>query len=320
MELLRGKYTASGRIGTSMLTFPVVGIIAVVVLAAAYAFGSTYNPSEKLAALLPFVGGAAMGGAMYLGARMGKCRSAMFTFLASLVFSVIFVYVLWGFFVYALVWRSDGAKDVSIIKCFDPLVIYYAMDSIVEVGWFERSGHAVTGNSFWGKWVAEALIIIVTGAMVPAVAILDKPFCEKCGKWMAKTMGALNFRPVPDQETLTRIAQGDLAALLSLEPAEPTADARLRLDLWRSEDPEGGGVYQLTFVNKVTGKKGKTQENEKQFSEMLLLTPEELRMIEAKEAALDHGGDAAAAPAPAEPTPDRTVKDGFDDRVDRSGF
>ncbi len=310
METQRATYQSSGKIGISLIVLPIFGLLSAVAVAAAYGYGSVYNPSMKLAFILPMLGGGAIGGLLALGGIVGKCRSMVFLTLVSFIVSLICTYLIWTFFSYALLWRSDATDDLMLIDFLVPSNIWMMMQFIVEEGWYStREGIPVTGTTFWWKWSFEALTIVGIGTILPPLLLKSKPFCEASGRWMTYEKGVLNLVPVDDESVFARMVFGDIDAVLQLQPAHSDRPIRLRLDLWKSAAEEGGGVYQIQLVTTQFDKKGNTQDNEKQITGRLVVNQREVERIE--QYALVQPTEQPLA-AQVEAMEDQSARDGFD--------
>ena len=227
-------YKHSGRVPFAGLCWAlIVGALVAVPLGVVYAFGTNYIPIVYVNFLLTLALGAAIGGAVGLGAKVGRVRNVPVASLAGAAMGLVGLYVAWATDPVARFGGDDALAQLGITWLFDPRALWVYMQIFYENGFWGMSDGAPVSGIFLGiVWLAEAGMILFCSAKIPATILADKPFCETCNQWATIESDVQRLVAGPEQQgALNRLLTGDLQALAQLERTPGDSGPYLRLDL-----------------------------------------------------------------------------------------
>ncbi|UCF34805.1 MAG: hypothetical protein JSV78_05760 [Phycisphaerales bacterium] len=276
-------YSHSGRLGAGVIVVPLAGIIAAVVLGIAYSYADVYSPvAGYISLVLVFVAAFAVGYVVSFAAFQSKSRNTKFVGLMGFLTGLLTLYTSWATFTFALLQRaSDEPLAIGLVDVFaSPGMIWAFARAVSAEGWYEIFGGTPQGITLWVIWLIEACVIIVVSTIASRMALSNRVFCEDSGQWCEVLKNRFRLAILEDKETLQRLVEGDLEAMAAFPPVEPSDAPALRVDLHRSDDPQGTKAMQIKLV-KLTEEKGKVKEDTDSLTPIYLLSPEQYERVEA---------------------------------------
>ena len=203
--------------GLSVPSILLVGLPAIVLLSAVYAYVVAYCPIVGWVNVL-FLGGYVMGGGIVLAflAKQSKCRNPGMLFWLGFVAGVAGLFFAWVFFVKAL--AGGGLSVIALVT--DPPTLWRLVSEINTNGWWGPSGLAQ-----WALVSIEAIIMVGGIATVTSASIDRDAFCEECGTWCDK-FETMHLQPTPEM-LVTSLDKLNHMELLALEDADATDYPRI---------------------------------------------------------------------------------------------
>jgi len=261
-DLIPGVYSHSGKLGTAAVIVPIGGLIASVVLSVIYAYVDVYSPIGGYVSLL-FVAGLAFGLGWSISklGHLARCRNSGFLHLAGLVGGLVALYTSWAVFEYALIQRFEEGVTVSVLGIFfSPVFVWSYAEALNAVGWYTMFGGTPTGVTLWVFWGIEAIIIVGGSTLLSTMKIGEEVYCEDCDRWCGRTVDAARFGFPEEQSELEELRPDNLNPILALDPADSSAAACLRADVWKCETCNDTAALQVKVCATVTDKDGKSEE------------------------------------------------------------
>lgn len=226
-------YSHSGKLGYALWVMPLLVIIGALAAGVLYGFLSAFNPLRGyISFLFPIGFGITLGRLIAYSARIAKCRSMGFIYLASTLSGLLAIYTSWAVFIAAIIntFRM-GVPRIPILDLFlSPTLLWEIVLRINYTGWYEIHGIRPTGIALWIFWIIEALIIIGGSAYVATRLMKRWVFCENCDDWCEIKEDIARFAFPSSRNHQARIKGGDLSVLAELEPSTTRLQMQLRLD------------------------------------------------------------------------------------------
>ncbi|MDP6634526.1 MAG: hypothetical protein QGG42_06490 [Phycisphaerae bacterium] len=206
-------YRHSGRFGpVGMMIMLGLGAASGIVSGAIYGALIYWSPIIYLNLIGTIGAGFATGGAVYLGAVIGKVRSPIFCGLGGVIAGCAALWAAWVGWIYA--YSAHGDTAVILLK---PCYIWNTMAAIGREGvWGFVSSNPVKGLELYGIWIVEAVTIVGGAAYIAYVRVLGKPFCERCRRWAGKKTTLPELRPPQNARVLDGLLTGDVSGILTL--------------------------------------------------------------------------------------------------------
>ena len=227
-------YKHSGRVPLAGLCWALIaGCLVAVPLGVVYSYGTNWIPIVYVNFLLTLVLGAAIGGAVGLGASAGRIRNVPVASLAGAAMGLVGLYVAWAADPIARFGQEEAMMQLGIAWLFDPRVLWAYMQIFYENGfWGMSDGNPVSGIFLGIVWLVEAGIILFVAAKIPATMLADKPYCETCNQWATIESDVQRLVATPEQQgALNRLLTGDLQSLSQLDRTPGDGGPYIRLDL-----------------------------------------------------------------------------------------
>ena len=266
-------YKHSGRVPVAGLLWSLMlGGATAAVLGVVYAYATNYIPLVYINFLLTIAFGAAIGGAVGAGARMGRVRNLPVAVAAGVLMGLVGLYVAWAF---------DPMARFGFSPVFDPLALYAYMQVFYENGFWGMSGDNTVSGIFLGLvWAAEAGAILFIAGKIPAGVLADKPFCETCIEW-GTTEGAVQRLSVTpkQQDSLNRLLTGDLEALAQFDRTPGDQGPYLTLDLTTCGSCAESNFLTVSLVTPTTDREGKPTTVVQPLLQNLVVHESEIELI-----------------------------------------
>jgi hypothetical protein len=286
-------YVPSGRVGNALVLLPLVILLAVPILAAAYAYADVYIPIGGYITLVLVVAFAfAIGWSVSKVGFLAKCRSVAVQRTAGVVAGVTGLYCSWVLFEYALMQRADASLEITPVELFlAPTAVFGIAAEISKEGWFSIFGMTPSGAVLWALWAVEAAIIVGLAYRASTFHFEKRMFCESCEAWCRDELKTNDFA-LPTSEVMDRLKDGDAAVLSALLPAphdRSTRRVRVQVQACPQCDDQAGMVLQT--VHYETDKDGKVEAKAETVSDVALIDRAWRERLEATRAA--HVGSAS---------------------------
>lgn len=286
-------YVPSGRVGNALVLLPLVILLAVPILAAAYAYADVYIPIGGYVTLVLVVAFAfALGWSVSKAGFLAKSRSKTVQRAAGLVAGLLGLYCSWVFFEYALLQRADASPEISLLRLFlTPSAVWTIASGIAEEGWFTIFGTTPSGGLLWALWAVEAALIVGVAYLVSTFHFDRRMFCESCDVWCRDEANPSDFA-LPTTSELDQLKNGDPVAFSALRPAPADRSelrVRVRVQACPRCDDQAGMVLQT--VRYETDKNGKQEEKAASVSDVVPLDRAPRERLAAVRAA--HAGTAS---------------------------
>lgn len=279
-----GVYKQSGRLGSGLVLIPLIGGVAAIVLAIAYAYADVYIPiAGYVSFILTFGFAIGVGFAVSMAAVGAKCRSTGFVHFAGFLIGLLALYVSWAAFVFVLIKRELPSEiDISLPETFlEPALVWNMALTINESGWYSIRDATPKGTTLWILWGIEALIVVGGVALISATGIAGRVFCERCTRWCDSVKDFMRLALPNDENLMIRLSGGHLDALGELPVVSAMATPYLRVDVQRCQSCTDTATWQVFLVTHQQTKEGKLQEKEQGLTQQQLLTPEQLQKLNA---------------------------------------
>jgi hypothetical protein len=221
-----GKYSAPG-----LVAGLVVGSLASVVLAFAYAYGIFSITSPRARFLLPLFFGVAIGAAAGQVMCWAKVRNGAVAAWVGLATSVVGLYVSWAIWIEYI--QGDSPWIFNPLPAIvHPGALWHAILTVnAEGAWSYEHGQPVHGIWLWIIWFLEAATVLGFGAAFATVMIERLPFCEQCNLWCSERAKVCIAPVVTADQLLKQLEAEDLSALAKLPPGNKKKKPFFRLDL-----------------------------------------------------------------------------------------
>ena len=266
-------YKHSGRVPVAGLLWSLmVGGATAALLGVVYAYATNYIPLVYINFLLTIGYGAAIGGAVGAGARMGRVRNLPVVVSGGVLMGLVGLYVAWAF---------DPMARFGFSPVFDPLALYAYVQVFYENGFWGMSGDNTVSGIFLGVvWAAEAGTILFLAGKIPAGVLAEKPFCENCIQW-GTTEGAVQRLSVtPEQQgSLNRLLTGDLQALAQFDRTPGDQGPYLTLDLTTCSSCAESNFLTVSLVTPTTDREGKPTSVVQPLLQNLVVHESEIELI-----------------------------------------
>lgn len=272
-QVATGVYKHSGRLGTGLILLPIVGLIAAVVLGAAYAYIDLYSPIAGYVSLL-FVGGLAfgLGWTIAKAGHVAKCRNSGFLALAGLVSGLVALYSSWAAFIFAFLSRYAKEFNAGVLDVYlSPNAIWQMVLVINEEGWYEMFGGTPKGTGLWVMWGIEAAIIVIGTVLFSMMNMDEKVFCEDCNQWCDKPDGPAVLEIPQDASVLETLTPENVDSLAQLEGAPAESEQYIRVDGWKCSACDRTSAIQAKIAKIVVDKEGKASEEAQELTEVWLV-------------------------------------------------
>jgi len=245
-------YKHSGRMGLSVPAILIVGLPAIVLLSAIYAYIVAYCPIVGWVNAI-FLGGYVMGGGIVLAilAKQSKCRNPGMLFWLGFVAGVVGLYSAWVFFVKALA----GGEFSTISLATNPAALWGLISAINTNGWWGPSGMAQ-----WALVSIEAIVIVGGIATVTAGAIDRDAFCEECGTWCDQ-FEKMHLKPTPEM-LVTSLDKLNHMELLALDDADVTDYPRIDAEVLQCSGCKNTQAIRFKKLSQVQEEGGLKEKSE----------------------------------------------------------
>jgi hypothetical protein len=280
-EMYLRYYKPSGKTDPkALISMPICGAVAAIVLGAAYSYLTHWIPFIYIEFILTLGFGVGLGAAVGLGARVGLCRKPMLIYISAFLAGLAGVYCSWVVHMYILgsVWLFEPLELLTMIRALS--------DSYsISIGRASTSATTISGMGLIAVWVIEALMIIGAAVAMAALAFARVGFCERCSRWVERlSKSPIQLAPIDPARLKDVIGQRDLAALRALERAPSENDTRCTLVI--EQCPRCRSMFLLTCaINTVTkDKKGNATTTTKQAFNNLIIEQDVVDVLREKQA------------------------------------
>jgi hypothetical protein len=226
------------------------GVLAVIPLSFAYAYGIIHIPEVKLRAICTIAFGVLVGVATGLGMVWGKVRNNFVAVGAGLLTSLAALYVSWGIWILDIIspgkWGLDSTKLLT-----SPQLIWQIILAINPRGtWGLQHEAPMRGIPLWIIWASEASLILLCGILVAVALVRRKPFCENCDQWCSGPE-KLYYAPSVDSADLkAKIENQQFSDIQKLVQGDPKA-AKAQIHLHACSTC--GRLNTLTLIRSTAG-------------------------------------------------------------------
>jgi hypothetical protein len=268
-------YAHSGKLGMGFFVVPLGGAVGAILLSIIYAYITVCSPIAGYISLL-FVGGLAFGLAFLISRleRVAKCRKPAFLNLGGLVCGLLALYTSWVTFECALLARSDGGIDATMLEIFmSPAAVWGHALAINENGWYSMFGGTPSGIVLWLIWGIEAIIIVVGPTILATMGLEDEVFCESCNRWCGQTLDAVRLAPPEGEDDLKELRPDNLGPLQALQPAEQDVYPFLRIDMWHCDSCNQTAALQAKFCAVEADGDGDPKQKAENLTQIWLVEP-----------------------------------------------
>lgn len=232
-------YQPGGQVPFSgVIVMEICALAGAAVLGFLNALGDRYLPSAILRIMLPFAFGAALGGCVLLGVRMGKVRSLLFARLGGAFAAIVGLWLSWV----AYFWLLNGWLLWDVAELFD------MMQAVAIVGAWAFRGWTPTGWQLWALWAAEACVVMAMAVSI--AASFKRPFCEGCNAWTKENLLTPRFRPTDVEGLRQTLESGRYEVMEELQHGLIPPLDHLRVKLY--ECPACTETSYVSVVNAVT--------------------------------------------------------------------
>jgi hypothetical protein len=294
-------YQHTGKGGaTGGVVMVLMALVATLVLAPLYVYGSIYIPFIYLNLLLCAGLGGAVGFAAGLGATWSKVRSPGFVTVAGGLMGLNAAYAAWVYWVFV-----QSGHELWVFGLTDMIAVW---EIVYEDGtWSMGGGDNVTGMALAAVWVIEAGMLVVLGAMGARMGMSDAPFCEPCNAWAPNTESHSMLQPPESlgQSGLEQaIRRGQWDVLHAVAPGRRTARNFLEVERWTCAGCDDFDVMTLQAVTLTKDKNDADKRKEQRFIDRIYL---------------DDAGAEAVANLGSAPEVDEDEEEAGDESVDEGG-
>jgi len=260
-------YKHSGKFG---IHGPLLAVLAAVVagypLGILYAYLIKWIPFVYLNLFITFGYGVIFGLMTMPLLKFAKVRNGTVALLTGLTVGLCAWYLNWNGFVHALLEKSPAL--------IAPGQLWRLMQFLYENGSWGLGFHSqspVTGIVLVIVWLAEAVIIIGTSALLGYSAVSDTPFCETHGCWLneEKKFDKLDAFVMPDQ--IAAFAAGNIGPLDGARPRVPASGTFARVTLRHSPKCDDFCTLSIENVSVSVDEEGKSQEETQSLLTNLLV-------------------------------------------------
>ncbi|MBI1827596.1 MAG: hypothetical protein HYR83_14565 [Planctomycetes bacterium] len=199
---------------------PAAGGVSAFVLGTGYAYAQVYKPFHNEYLVLFLLGALAVGVGvtLTLAARLGHCRNGRFARVTGVLIGLLAVYAVWAAFMHALINKgvvSTHRISLSTIWAH-PRAIWEFAKVVEATGWESISGRVHNGWAMWLFWAGEAILIVLCVTWLAPFAIVNRVYCERCGRWAKVFTPLARLVPPNDSSELNDILNGNLSNAESL--------------------------------------------------------------------------------------------------------
>lgn len=272
-QVATGVYKHSGRLGTGLFLLPIVGLLAAVLLSAAYAYAVVYTPIAGYVSLL-FVGGLAFGLGWTIAktGHIAKCRNTGFLAISGFVAGLIALYSSWAVFIFALFSKEAPELAASLDAYYlNPNFTWFWVRTISEDGWFSMFGGPIKGTTLWVMWGIEAAIIVIGTVLFSMMNMDEKVFCEDCNQWCDSHDGPAVLEIPQDATVLETLTPENVDSLAQLDGAPAESEQYIRVDGWKCSACDRTSAIQAKIAKIVIDKEGKASEEAQELTEVWLV-------------------------------------------------
>ena len=270
------RYKLSGKIGNYGLLVPALSFVVAMLLGFVLGVLQPLIGSGRARIAVALAAGAGVGGAVYLLARLLKCRNTRLVQFTALGAGVLTLYVAAAVLCNRALTAVGGLPPSFGALLLNPAELWTSLDLVSVSGVIvDVRGRPYSSGGLWMNWVITAACVVV-GPVCAAWRIVQSIFCENCECWLEYKRMTMRFE-VPDEFSLIdRLMIGDLAALLELTPGKPLKVMQkfVKLDYVMCGTCGDMGTYQIVTINRKN-KKG----IESALSHPMVLTAENVRVL-----------------------------------------
>ena len=245
------------------------GLLCGAVGSVAYGYLDHWIPFIYLNVILTFAFGALIGAVVGAGAVRGKIRNAWFVAGAATLCALVSHYIAW------IAWiRAISSGELMVVM---PQEMIQVIPKIAEIGVWTLSGSKPTGTLLYCFWAGEALLVVGTAIGISWSMIANKPFCERCQKWLGDGRTLAPLVPLADQAGLRKRLEGnDYNGFADLRPLQEDEDnsKHTLVTLNHCDGCQKLHLLSLSAITITVNKKGETTRNEEVVTRNLLVEPE----------------------------------------------
>jgi hypothetical protein len=248
-------YRHSGQFGpVGMMMMLGLGASAGIISGAIYGALIYWSPIIYLNLVGTIGVGFAAGGAIYLGATVGKVRSPIFCGLGGVIAGCAALWAAWVGWIYA--YSAHGETAVILLR---PGYIWNTMVAVGREGiWGFVSSDPVKGLELYGIWIAEAVTIVGGAAFMAYLMVSGKPFCERCSRWVSNKTKLPELCPPRNEHVLDGLLTGDVSGILTLGRGRD-GGMHIQVEVRGCGTCDEMYIANISVVAESTDKKGKTE-------------------------------------------------------------
>ncbi len=281
MSIRAEVYRHSGKMGSSLIWAPVIGLAGAILFSMAYAYIIVYSPFVLITLFATIMFGLFTGGLTGITAEACRSRNPIMVGGLGLMTGMAALYFSWGFFLHVFFSKCSPDWDGGLFTLVaDPLALLYLVEKLNEVGWFRvnSTSEPISGSLLMACWGIEACTIVGVSVYAAYISISNKVFCETCNEWCEEKNDVARS-VVPFEGAKAAIVSGDLGPMLEAEV--PLGDSKnyLRLDHQICKKCGNVGTFQVVEFTAKADKNGKEETNEKKLTGNYLLSPDTVQQL-----------------------------------------
>jgi len=258
-------YRHSGKVGRLAVPYMLgFGLAGAFILGPVYAYVDYFIPIIYLNLVATVSYGAVIGMLVGIGAKRGKVRSDLVALLGGLLVGIIALYVAWVFWFRA---ASEGR-----FMTFWPPTLWEAIKEINARGVWRIHSNIVKGTTLYIAWIAEALTIAGTSALVAYLTTPDEPFCEGCDSWIKDKQVVSPLQVIADPKAFrARLERGEYEEVIALRPVPPGDPSFTSLELLHCSKCRQSFFLTAKETTITIGDDGSTKRHQKSLVENMVI-------------------------------------------------
>ena len=128
-------------------------------------------------------------------------------------------------------------------------------------------------------WGAEAIVIVGGTAILAAMGMDKRVFCEGCNQWCSATFNAVRLGIPEDANAMDDLSPENIAPLAALRTPRQSDGTFLRVDLWKCGSCNDTAALQAKTCTVTVDSKGKEEEKVEDLTQIWLVAPTDAETI-----------------------------------------
>ena len=266
------EYKLSGKAGNLWLVGVLLGPTLAILLSIIYSYIDVYNPFIYLT-IIVYIGylfGIVL--IQKLVIRIAKCRDVASSYIYGALVGVFAVYANWSTFLYVLLQRYEDSIPLSEIL-LNPSVILELADEISNDGWYELFGSQVSGGFLWFIWIIQICGVLLAGIIGGSAVLHEEVFCENCNRWVEDIDFDLRLS-FTDEFKVNNSVKNDIGILTEIPITEKNESPHIKVNIHHCSQCDNLSTVDIDLIKLEQNDKGELEENEEDFSPVILITNE----------------------------------------------